>query len=76
MKRAHLVVAAVMVLACGGVSGAWAGDGVVALQTAAASCADPTSTDRYIDCGNGTVTDNDPHLKASNRERGGNNAAP
>lgn len=62
MKRAHLVVAAVMVLACGGVSAVWAGDGVVALQTAAASCADPTNTDRYIDCENGTVTDNDTGL--------------
>ena len=41
---------------------AWGGDGVVALQTAAASCADPTNSDRYIDCGNGTVTDNDTGL--------------
>ncbi len=41
-----------------GVSAAWAGDGVVALQTADPSCADPTNSDRYIDCGNGTVTDN------------------
>ncbi len=45
-----------------GASGAWAGDGVVALQTAAASCADPTNADRYIDCANGTVTDNDTGL--------------
>ena len=58
----------VTVLACllcsllSGVSGVWAGDGVVALQTAASSCADPTNTDRYIDCGNGTVTDNDTGL--------------
>lgn len=44
-----------------GVSGAWAGDGIVALQTAAASCAD-NSGDRYVDCGNGTVTDNDTGL--------------
>ncbi len=40
-----------------GVSAAWAGDGVVALQTADPSCADD-SGDRYVDCGNGTVTDN------------------
>jgi hypothetical protein len=45
-----------------GASGAGAGDGIVALQTAAASCADPTNSDRYIDCGNGTVTDNDTGL--------------
>ena len=42
-------------------SDAWAGDGVGALQTAAASCADD-SGDRYVDCGNGTVTDNDTGL--------------
>ena len=34
-----------------------AGDGVVALQTADPSCADD-SGDIYVDCGNGTVTDN------------------
>jgi hypothetical protein len=34
-----------------------AGDGLVALQTADASCADD-SGDIYVDCGNGTVTDN------------------
>jgi len=34
-----------------------AGDGVVALQTADSSCADD-STNIYVDCGNGTVTDN------------------
>ena len=45
-----------------GGAAAWAGDGIVALQTAAPSCADPTSTDRYIDCGNGTVTDNETGL--------------
>jgi len=52
-------------LLCGllwGASGAWAGDGVVALQTAAASSADPTNTDRCIDCGNGSVADNDTGL--------------
>ncbi len=40
-----------------GVGAAWAGDGMVALQTADPSCADD-SGDRYVDCGNGTVTDN------------------
>ena len=35
----------------------WCGDGVVALQTAAPSCADE-SRNRYVPCGNGTVTDN------------------
>ena len=39
-------------------SATWAGDGVVALQTADPSCPDDSS-DRYVDCGNGTVTDND-----------------
>ena len=34
-----------------------AGDGVVALQSAQPSCADD-SGDVYVDCGNGTVTDN------------------
>ena len=34
-----------------------AGDGVVALQTADPSCPDD-SGDIYVDCGNGTVTDN------------------
>lgn len=38
-----------------------AGDGVVALQTAAPACPD-NSSDRYVDCGNGTVTDNDTGL--------------
>ncbi len=60
MRRAGL--AAVLGCLLWGVSGAWAGDGVVALQTADASCADPTNSDRYIDCGNGTVTDNDTGL--------------
>ena len=44
-----------------GVSGVWAGDGVVALQTAGTSCADG-SGNRYVDCGNGTVTDNETGL--------------
>jgi len=38
-------------------AGAWAGDGVVALQTAEPSCAD-NSGNIYVDCNNGTVTDN------------------
>jgi hypothetical protein len=37
------------------------GDGVVALRTAAPSCADD-SGDRYVACGNGTVTDNQTGL--------------
>ncbi len=36
---------------------AWAGSGVVSLQSGAPSCADD-SGNRYVDCGNGTVTDN------------------
>ncbi|MDH5423308.1 MAG: DUF1566 domain-containing protein, partial [Acidimicrobiia bacterium] len=37
----------------------WGGDGVVALQTADASCRTTTTPPpRYVDCGNGTVTDN------------------
>lgn len=39
----------------------FAGDGLVALQTAAPSCADD-SGDRYVNCGNGTVTDNQTGL--------------
>jgi hypothetical protein len=35
-----------------------AGSGKAALTTADPSCGDPTSSDIYIDCGNGTVTDN------------------
>lgn len=62
MKQGMKVCGLFAALAVWSASGAWAGDGVVALQTAAASCADPTSTDRYIDCGNGTVTDNDTGL--------------
>ena len=38
-----------------------AGDGVVALQTADPSCADD-SGNRYVDCGNGTVTDSETGL--------------
>ena len=49
----YFVVVGVVV---GAVPG-WSGDGVVALQTAAPSCPDD-SGDIYVDCGNGTVTDN------------------
>ncbi len=35
----------------------WAGEGIVALQTGASSCRNQT-TNIYVDCGNGTVTDN------------------
>ena len=38
-----------------------AGDGLVALQTAAPACPDD-SGDRYVDCDNGTVTDNETGL--------------
>ena len=38
-------------------SAMWAGDGLVALQTADPSCPDD-SGNIYVDCGNGTVTDN------------------
>ncbi len=55
-------MALVLTVGLAGAPWAWAGDGVAALQTAAASCADPTNADRYIDCGNGTVTDNDTGL--------------
>jgi len=40
-----------------GASGAWAGEGLVALQTADPSCPDESGK-IYVDCGNGTVTDN------------------
>jgi len=54
-------VALALMVGLTGAPRAWAGDGVVALQTAAASCAND-SGDRYVDCGNGTVTDNDTGL--------------
>ncbi|MCH7666905.1 MAG: DUF1566 domain-containing protein [Acidobacteria bacterium] len=46
----------ILVVLCAN-SATWAGDGLVALQTADPSCPDD-STDIYVDCGNGTVTDN------------------
>lgn len=53
--RLFLVLAGVVLLARPG----WAGEGVVALQTADPSCRTTTSPPpRYVDCGNGTVTDN------------------
>ena len=67
MKKSRFSRSGAIALACllcnllWGVPAAWAGDGVVALQTAAASCGDD-SGDRYVDCGNGTVTDNDTGL--------------
>ena len=40
---------------------AFAGEGAVALRTAAMSCADGSES-RFVDCGNGTVTDNETGL--------------
>lgn len=55
MRVRRTIVSLVLVtLVCSAVR---AGDGLVALQTAAASCPDDSS-DTYVDCGNGTVTDN------------------
>lgn len=54
MKRSVLPAAAVFLWAA---VPSLAGDGVVALQTADPSCPDD-SGDIYVDCGNGTVTDN------------------
>lgn len=56
-SRFSTASACLLCLLLGGVSGAWAGDGVVALQTAAPSCRN-NSSDIYVNCGNGTVTDN------------------
>jgi hypothetical protein len=61
MKQGMKLCGLFAALAMWGASGAWAGDGVVALQTADPSCPDD-SGDRYVDCGNGTVTDNDTGL--------------
>ncbi len=46
----------ILVVLCAN-SATWAGDGLVALQTADPSCPDD-SGDIYVNCGNGTVTDN------------------
>ncbi len=50
---------AFVVLASAGAASA--GEGVVALQTAAPSCPDDSGY-RYVNCRNGTVTDNDTGL--------------
>ncbi len=53
--RLFLVFAGAALLAFPG----WAGEGAVALQTADTSCrTTKTPPPRYVDCGNGTVTDN------------------
>ena len=58
MKRGIYLAVLVAVAAT---APSWAGDGVVALQTADPSCPDD-SGDRYVNCGNGTVTDNNTGL--------------
>ena len=58
MKRTFFVAAVVLVCALWAVRG-WAGDGAVALQAADPSCADDfIQGKRYVNCENGTVTDN------------------
>jgi hypothetical protein len=54
MKQSGLLFLVLVLVAS---SDAWAGDGVVALQTADPSCGDNSSA-IYVDCGNGAVTDN------------------
>lgn len=54
LKRALYIAVAAMLLA---VAPSGAGGGVVAVQACEPSCPD-ASGDRYVDCGNGTVTDN------------------
>lgn len=56
MRQMRLVIIGLVLSAACSVAG-WAGDGVVALQTADPACPDD-SGDFYVDCGNGTVTDN------------------
>ncbi len=51
--RLFLVLAGMVLAARPG----WAGDGKLALQTGASSCRNQT-TNIYVNCGNGTVTDN------------------
>jgi len=56
MKRMrNLAMGSLLVALCP--AGVLAGDGVVALQTAEASCRNAGNA-IYVDCGNGTVTDN------------------
>jgi len=54
MQRGIYMAAAVALVA---VAPSWGGDGVVALQTAEAACPNGTAA-RYVNCNNGTVTDN------------------
>jgi len=56
MKASNLACIALFACAAFCASSASAGDGAVALQSADVSC--PTISGRYVDCGNGTVTDN------------------
>ena len=56
MKQMRILTIGSLLLGLCAVEGL-AGDGVVALQTADPSCPDD-SGDIYVDCGNGTVTDN------------------
>ena len=56
MKQVLLCVMLLLVPAAG-----WGGDGMVALVTCDPSCPDD-SGDRYVDCDNGTVTDNETGL--------------
>lgn len=56
MRQMRLVIIGLVLSAACSVAG-WAGDGVVALQTADPACPDD-SGNIYVDCGNGTVTDN------------------
>ena len=51
------ILGALVLLAVISAGWAWAGGGAVRLQTSDVSCGDG-GTDFYIDCGNGTVTDN------------------
>ena len=57
MKQKLIVGALLLLVPTAG----WAGEGLVALNTCEASCPDDSS-DRYVDCENGTVTDNDTGL--------------
>lgn len=54
-REGRTFVALLLVLGFAGAPWAWAGDGVVALQTADPSC--PVGAGYYFNCGNGTVTD-------------------
>ena len=58
-RSARCGVFAFLVVACSGL--AFAGEGLVALNTCDASCPDD-SGDRYVDCNNGTVTDSETGL--------------